>query len=123
MGISIGNKMFFYARPVRMSARLMFENIQWLVDHHPPGTKFLLDGHNNHIAAEQHTNPYTGQLLREHWGAHYVTIGFSFSEGSRARRPRRRGAMSCTRPDIVDSNGCAGISRVSVSCMSRGTQL
>lgn len=61
--------------------RQMFENIQWLVDHHPPGTKFVLYAHNNHIAAEQHGIQYTGQLLRQHWGARYVPIGFSFNEG------------------------------------------
>ena len=62
--------------------RQMFENIQWLVDHHAPGAKFVLDAHNNHIAAEQHLTEYTGQLLRERWRAGYVPIGFSFSEGS-----------------------------------------
>jgi erythromycin esterase len=61
--------------------RQMFENIQWLVDHYPPGTKFVLYAHNNHIAAEQHGIQYTGQLLREHWGARYVPIGFSFNQG------------------------------------------
>lgn len=61
--------------------RQMFENIQWLVEHHPPGTKFVLYAHNNHIAAEQHGIQYTGQLLRQHWGARYVAIGFSFNEG------------------------------------------
>jgi erythromycin esterase len=62
--------------------RQMFENIQWLVDHHARGTKFLLYAHNSHIAAEQHGIQYTGQLLREHWGARYVAIAFSFSQGS-----------------------------------------
>jgi len=62
--------------------RQMFENIQWLVAQHAPGTKFLLDAHNNHVAAEQHGIQYMGQLLRQHWGARYVAIGFSFNEGS-----------------------------------------
>lgn len=60
----------------------MVENIQWLVDNHPPGTRFLLDAHNGHIAAEDHGLIYMGRLLRERWGARYVSIGFAFGEGS-----------------------------------------
>jgi erythromycin esterase len=60
----------------------MAENIRWLVDHHPPGTRFLLDAHNGHIAAEDHGLIYMGRLLREQWGARYVAIGFAFGQGS-----------------------------------------
>lgn len=62
--------------------RYMFENIRWLVDQYPPGSKFLLYAHNNHIAAEQHELMDLGKLLRQHWGERYVPIGFAFSEGS-----------------------------------------
>lgn len=60
----------------------MVENIRWLVDHHPPGTRILLDAHNGHIAAEDHGFLYMGRMLREQWGARYVAIGFAFGEGS-----------------------------------------
>jgi erythromycin esterase len=60
----------------------MVENIRWLAGHHPPGTKMLLDAHNSHIAAEEHELSYMGRLLRESFGARYVSIGFAFGEGS-----------------------------------------
>jgi erythromycin esterase len=60
----------------------MFENVGWLVDHSPPGTKFVLDAHNAHIAAGGHSLMYMGRRLREKWGKDYVAIGFAFGEGS-----------------------------------------
>jgi erythromycin esterase len=60
----------------------MFENIGWLIEHHPAGTKFLLSAHNNHIGAEQHDVQYMGRLMRQQWGTRYVSIGFSFGEGA-----------------------------------------
>jgi erythromycin esterase len=60
----------------------MVENIRWLVDHHPAGTKFLLAAHNGHIAAEDHGLIYMGRMLREQWGARYVSIGFAFGQGA-----------------------------------------
>lgn len=60
----------------------MVENVRWLFDHHPPGSRVLLDAHNGHIAAEDHGLLSMGRLLRERWGAGYVSIGFAFGEGS-----------------------------------------
>ncbi|MFO0587370.1 MAG: erythromycin esterase family protein [Polyangiaceae bacterium] len=60
----------------------MVENVKWLLDHSPAGTKALLDAHNGHIAAETHGLIYMGRMLREQWGARYVPIGFAFGEGS-----------------------------------------
>jgi erythromycin esterase len=72
----------------------MVENIAWLVDHHPPGTRLLLDAHNGHIAAEDHSLIYMGRLLRERWGAGYVPIGFAFGEGSLYAMDWQRGASN-----------------------------
>jgi erythromycin esterase len=60
----------------------MFENVRWLVQHSPPGTKFVLDAHNAHIAAGGHSLVYMGKRLRETWGKAFVSIGFTFGEGS-----------------------------------------
>ncbi len=60
----------------------MVENIRWLMDHHPPGTRFLLDAHSSHIAAERHGMSELGAELRASLGARYVPVGFAFGEGS-----------------------------------------
>jgi erythromycin esterase len=69
----------------------MVENIGWLVRHHRPGTKVLLDAHNAHIAAEGHGMSDMGRLLREGWGARYVAIGFAFGAGSFAALDWQKG--------------------------------
>jgi erythromycin esterase len=69
----------------------MAENVAWLVAHHEPGTRFVLDAHNGHIAAENHGLLDMGRRLREQYGKDYVTIGFAFGEGSFRALDRRPG--------------------------------
>ncbi|HVZ36725.1 MAG TPA: erythromycin esterase family protein, partial [Polyangiaceae bacterium] len=72
----------------------MFDTLTELIEQYPPGTKFLLDAHNSHIAAEQHDLAYLGRLLREHWGPRYVAIGFTFGAGSLIAMDWRNGPAS-----------------------------
>ncbi len=72
----------------------MAENIQWLVDHSPPGTKFVLDAHNGHVATEDHYLNYLGRMLREKWGSGYVSVGFAFGQGSLHAMDWRSGRSS-----------------------------
>jgi erythromycin esterase len=72
------------ARIVRQSAepahrdRSMAENVDWLLAHHPPGTRIVLWAHNGHVH-EQY--PAMGWYLADRHGADYYTMGFCFSEG------------------------------------------
>jgi erythromycin esterase len=72
----------------------MAENIRWLVDHHAPGTRFLLSAHNAHIAASGHSDMDAGRLLRKEWGPRYVAIGFSFGQGTTRALDWRNGRQA-----------------------------
>jgi erythromycin esterase len=68
--------------------RYMAENVKWILDHEPPGTKMMLWAHNGHVS----TAPWAmGRLLRLLYRQAMVVCGFSFSEGSfRARGVPKR---------------------------------
>jgi erythromycin esterase len=60
----------------------MAENVAYLIDTHPPGTRFVLWAHNSHIGAERIEWSDMGARLRQRWGKDYFTLGFSFDHGS-----------------------------------------
>jgi erythromycin esterase len=71
----------------------MAENIHWLHEHAPGGAKMVLWAHNWHIgtlAERRHDRSgkvllpfnWMGVNLRQRYREHYLTIGFSFFEGS-----------------------------------------
>jgi erythromycin esterase len=63
--------------------RSMAENVKWILDHEPPGTKMMLWAHNGHVSTAAWT---MGHILRHLYGEGMVICGFSFSQGSfRAR--------------------------------------
>ena len=62
--------------------RLMRDMLRDQVAQFPAGTGFLLNAHNQHIAAEAHNLNHMGVLLREEWGKGFVAIGTAFSSGS-----------------------------------------
>jgi erythromycin esterase len=58
--------------------RYMAQNIGWILDHHPPGTKMVLWAHNGHVSRQ--LERMGGHLARE-YGDDLVVAGFAFGEG------------------------------------------
>ena len=59
----------------------MAQNIAWLVDHHPAGTKFVIWAANGHVSKQ---GVSMGRYLEQQYGADYLPIGFTFKEGNYA---------------------------------------
>jgi erythromycin esterase len=66
--------------------RAMAENVKWILDQEPPGTKIMLWAHNGHVAAaaplEDPDEIPMGGHLRQFFGGEMVSCGFVFGEGS-----------------------------------------
>ena len=64
--------------------RFMADNVKWILDQEPAGTKIVLWAHNGHV----HTGPNAGEPvpmgshLRRMYGDELVTLGFAFNRGS-----------------------------------------
>jgi erythromycin esterase len=64
--------------------RFMADNVKWILDQEPAGTKIVLWAHNGHV----HTGPNPGEPvpmgshLRRMYGDEVVTLGFAFNQGS-----------------------------------------
>jgi erythromycin esterase len=59
----------------------MAENVKWILDQEPHGTKMMLWAHNAHVAAEGLQHPPMGAHLRRIFGDRAVLCGFVFNEG------------------------------------------
>lgn len=59
----------------------MAQNIAWLVDHHPVGTKFIIWAANGHVSKQ---GVSMGHYLKQRYGNEYLSIGFTFKEGNYA---------------------------------------
>jgi erythromycin esterase len=70
--------------------RAMAENVKWIVDHEPAGTKVMLWAHNGHVSDQSSLYPSMGWFLRERYGSSMAIVGFVFGEGS--FRAKDRGA-------------------------------
>jgi erythromycin esterase len=71
--------------PTRAQARerAMADNLGWLLQNHPPGTKAILWASNGHISrADIEGVPSMGSHLATMFGDQYVAIGFTFGRGS-----------------------------------------
>lgn len=66
--------------------RAMAENVKWILDQEPPGTKMMLWAHNGHVAAAASPDAPNhlpmGGHLREFFGDRLVSCGFIFQQGS-----------------------------------------
>jgi erythromycin esterase len=64
----------------------MAENVKWILDQEPPGTKMMLWAHNGHVAAaaplDAPDHKPMGGHLREFFGDRLVSCGFIFQQGS-----------------------------------------
>lgn len=72
------------AEMIRARDRSMAENVTWILDHEPRGTKVVLWAHNGHVAADPASADWVpmGSHLRQAYGSSMVVIGFSFNQGS-----------------------------------------
>lgn len=65
--------------------RAMAENIRWILDNEPAGTRVVYWAHNYHIAMAQYpafpANPM-GMYLQQVLGRDYISIGFEFNRGT-----------------------------------------
>ena len=68
-----------FGGPVR--DRAMAENIHWLMNHEPRGTRMVVWAHNGHIAQDVSGQPM-GSHLVSRYGNDIVSFGFAFDEGS-----------------------------------------
>jgi erythromycin esterase len=69
----------------------MAENVQWILEHEPPGTKIVLWGHTTHLAAQQVVFSEMGRRLRERHGSAYFVVGTAFGAGSFVALDRSQG--------------------------------
>jgi erythromycin esterase len=65
----------------------MADNFRRLVNREPPGTRFVVWAHNQHIIAGGR-QPTLGSRLRQNYGDEYYAVGFSFNQGSFQALPR-----------------------------------
>jgi erythromycin esterase len=74
--------------------RYMAENVKWILDNEPPGTKIMLWAHNGHVwtASTVRGDPM-GKVLRQRYGQEMVVCGFSFYQGSFQARPAPKVAL------------------------------
>jgi len=66
--------------------RAMAENVKWILDQEPPGTRMMLWAHNGHVATAAPLDapeeiPMGGHL-RQYFGGQMVSCGFIFGQGS-----------------------------------------
>jgi erythromycin esterase len=65
--------------------RSMGDNVKWILDQEPPGTRMMLWAHNLHVAAAapEYSPEHLpmGGRLRELYGDHAVSCGFVFQQG------------------------------------------
>jgi erythromycin esterase len=75
----------------------MAENIAYLLDQEPAGTKMVVWAHNGHIQmGNLGQMPAMGSWLKQYFGPAYYALGFSFNEGgfqSRDLSPSGRGVL------------------------------
>ncbi|HSP13406.1 MAG TPA: erythromycin esterase family protein [Thermoanaerobaculia bacterium] len=63
----------------------MAENIRWILDHEPAGTKMVVWAHNGHVATEEYSFAAGGNMgthLRSMFGKDLVAFGAGFNRGS-----------------------------------------
>ncbi len=73
-----------FAEGAQARDRYMAENVRWILDHEPAGTRMVLWAHNGHVAASSSNaqGEPMGSHLRRMFGDELVIVGFAFGEGS-----------------------------------------
>jgi erythromycin esterase len=71
--------------------RYMAENVKWILDQEPPGTKIMLWAHNEHVwTSDTLRGEPMGKVLRQMYGKEMVVCGFAFDQGSFRAVPQPR---------------------------------
>ena len=65
--------------PSTLRDNYMAENVQWILDHEPRGTKMMLWAHDAHVST---TFGFMGHRLRQLYGGDFISCGFSFYQGA-----------------------------------------
>jgi erythromycin esterase len=60
----------------------MADNVDWILEHEPPGTRMILWAHNAHVATTALENSEMGQRLRARHGKDYFVLGVTFGSGA-----------------------------------------
>jgi erythromycin esterase len=80
--------------------KAMAENVIWIKDHSPPGTKIALWAHNQHVNAIPNL---MGGYLRAKYAADYLALGFLFGHG-RFNAVSSTGQISTFDAELVPDN-------------------
>lgn len=85
----------------------MAQNIQWILDNEPPGTKIMIWAHNGHVSTEGFPGAGSmGMYLRRIYGTRMVACGLAFNQGSFqavGRGGLREFTVGPALPDSLDS--------------------
>jgi erythromycin esterase len=63
---------------IRSRDESMAENVGWILDHAPAGSKIVLWAHNRHVSRSP---GWMGRYLTERYGKEMVVLGFAFNSG------------------------------------------
>lgn len=69
------------ADPGHYRDQAMAENVKWILDQEPPGTRMMLWAHNGHVAGEAQGYQPMGGRLRRIFGEQAALCGFLFQQG------------------------------------------
>jgi erythromycin esterase-like protein len=59
----------------------MAENLAWILDHRPAGTRIVTWAHNGHVSRDLRFYASMGHFLDEKYGDEQIVFGFAFHEG------------------------------------------
>ncbi len=62
--------------------KAMADNVRWILDTEPKGTRVALWAHNGHISTGEGNWVNQGRLLKKALGDEYLTLGFVYSHGA-----------------------------------------
>jgi erythromycin esterase len=89
---------------LRIRDASMAQNIKWILDNEPPGSKIMVWAHNGHVSTEGFPGAGSmGMYLRSLYGSRMVVCGLSFNRGSFQAVGRNRLQEFTVGPALPDS--------------------
>jgi erythromycin esterase len=79
-----GSQVFMKSKRTRDQS--MADNLDWILNHQPPGTKLVTWAHNGHVSKSNTTYRSMGSFLKERHGENMMVFGFAFHEGEYTAR-------------------------------------
>jgi erythromycin esterase len=74
-----GSQVFMKGKTTRDQS--MADNLDWILNHQPPGTKVVTWAHNGHVSKNLTTYKSMGSFLDKRHGDNMMVFGFAFHEG------------------------------------------